>query len=161
MYGDKDSADDAPGSTSQGSLGFYTSLASENPKRPHISISRETQGASLDALDNGSAEVLADVNINLVTVAACLDTTPYETISGYGTKDATWTCDGAWTRPPVTPVCRQTYLTLAGDTCEKVATKFSLKPVDIYYANSYVNCYDLWVGTPMCKTIYQAFIKSN
>ena len=55
--------------------------------------------------------------------------------------------DGPY-QPPST--CKQTYYSLAGDTCEIIEDKFLLPAGAIKSANDFVTCNDIWTGTPIC-----------
>jgi hypothetical protein len=129
---------------------FYQGLAQEGSGHPHLSMSHQTQGPALDALDLGSAEALIDAGIKLITASQCLDLPAYETVGGYGVRDDTWTCD-SWTPPSSNPTCAQKYTAQDGDkTCSKIASKFGLSGADIYLANPSLNCDDVWAWTPVC-----------
>ncbi|CAG8625691.1 16356_t:CDS:2, partial [Acaulospora colombiana] len=144
-------SDDYSGDLSQSIYQFYQGLAAEGSGHPHMSMAHQTQAPALDALDLGSAEALIDAGIKLVTAAQCLDLPAYETVGGYGVRDSTWTCD-SYTPPSTSPTCTQTYTTKDGDkTCSKIASKFSgVSATDIYLANPFLNCADVWSGTPVC-----------
>ena len=149
---DAPSNDAAQGATGSSVYSFFQSLAAGGSSTRRLSQSSETSQAALDAMDQGSVEVLAMAGIKLVTVAQCLDISPYETVGTYGVRDASWTCDGAWTAPSTSTNCQQTYTTQAGEnTCTKIAAKFSgLSGADIYFANPSLNCQDIWQWTSVC-----------
>lgn len=133
-------------------------------------LSHETKSWSLEALGNGTAQILHDAGIKLVTVAECLDEDPYEIVTGhFGTRDATWTCDGVFVPTPVgslpsntasasdsgstsasqtvstlptttsTPTCDQTYISQASDNCDSIGTRFGLTGAQILAANPFVS----------------------
>lgn len=52
--------------------------------------------------------------------------------------------------PLPTPTCKETYISAEGDTCESIAHKYELSASDIYNANTFLNCGDIWTYTPVC-----------
>jgi hypothetical protein len=123
---------DSTGGTAQQSYNFYQGLANENPKRPHMTLSHETEPAGTDALHMGTVPLLANAGIQLQTVAQCLDTDPYEQVGGYGTRDSTWYCGGTWTPPSSgggggggSGTCVTTYTSVSGDTCTSIGSSVS------------------------------------
>ena len=156
------------GADEQGSVAFYNTLAAEGPNSKHLPLSHEVWEYSVDAALDHTVDALHNAKITLLTVADCLDTTPYETIGSYGVRDATWTCDDTWTLPtppptttpstttttppPTTPnpACKETYTSVAGDDCTKIEAKYNLTPGTLKTANAFVTCNDIWAGTPLC-----------
>lgn len=60
------------------------------------------------------------------------------------------------TMPPVAPTsapgsgtCWANYRSQPGDTCNSIATRFGITPQDVYNANTFLNCDDIWDGTPI------------
>lgn len=99
-----DSNDWADGTTGQQVYDFYRGFAREDPKTPHLTLSHETVLPEIEAIRNGTVEILASGGVTLVTVADCLDITDvYEVVGEPGERDETWTCEGTWpaTDPPI------------------------------------------------------------
>lgn len=146
---DVDSGDANAGATTEDSYQFYANLASQGTGHPHLTLSHETEANALDALDQGTINLLGSAGIKLVTVAQCLDTAAYETVGNYGVRDSTWNCDASWS--PSTPTCQQTYTASATDTtCTIIGAKFGLSGTDISLANPFLNCGSVWQWTPVC-----------
>ena len=146
---DADSGDANAGETAQDSYQFYQGLANQGSGHPHLTLSHETEPNAVDAVDMGTVGLLTSAGIKLVTVAECLDIAPYEVVGNYGVRDASWSCDGSWSPPA--PTCSQTYRATAADnTCSAIAAKFGLTPQAVYFANPFLDCENVWNGTPLC-----------
>lgn len=166
-----DDSGDSTGGSAQSSYNFYNNFANQGPGQPHMALSHETQAAAIGALRQGTVTRLNQAGIKLLTVAQCLDAEPYEYISGYGQRDSTWYCGGSWTpgttppptsttssppptsttsSPPPSGTCASTYRSAAGDTCTSIEQKFGLPAGSILASNSFLNCDDIWVNTPIC-----------
>ncbi|KAG8811703.1 hypothetical protein FRC17_002352, partial [Serendipita sp. 399] len=48
------------------------------------------------------------------------------------------------------PTCRETYTSVEKDTCDSIGTHYGLSGNDIYQANTFLNCNDIWPYTPIC-----------
>ncbi|CAG7850665.1 SubName: Full=Related to deacetylase {ECO:0000313/EMBL:CCA68305.1} [Serendipita indica DSM 11827] len=144
-----DSGDSTGGSTQQ-SINFYNTFANENPKRPHMALSHETEPSGYNAMYSGTVDNLASHGVQLVTVAQCLDTDAYIYVGGYQQRDSSWYCGGSWTPSPGGGTCVQTYTSKVGDTCASIESQFGLPSGSILAANSFLNCNDIWVNTPIC-----------
>lgn len=46
--------------------------------------------------------------------------------------------------------CKFTYWSQAGDTCRSIGLPWGYYDTDILAANSFLNCDDIWVNTPIC-----------
>lgn len=88
---------DSVGGTAQDSYNFYKTFAIDRPDYTGLTLSHETSDAGIQALRNGTVNVLANADINLLSVAQCVDMEPYEYFGGYQERDASWTCEGSWT----------------------------------------------------------------
>lgn len=137
--------------TVQWSTDFYHAQA-DNFNGAAMPLSHETYSWSVDALTGGTAAYIRSKNINLVTIAQCLDIEPYETVTGvYGTKDSSWTCDGPYVpMNPPTQTCAQTYTVPSATTCDAVASQFGITSSALQAANTFVGCSDIWAGTSLC-----------
>ena len=67
----------------------------------HLTLSHEVHNYSVQAAENGAVDALHEAGVTLLTVAECLDTTPYEIVGEPGVRDDTWTCEGPWKGAPV------------------------------------------------------------
>lgn len=54
------------------------------------------------------------------------------------------------TSPPPSGTCASTYTSVSGDTCATIGAKYGLTAGQIHEANSFLNCDDIWVWTPVC-----------
>lgn len=166
-----DDSGDSTGGSASDSYNFYQAFANAGPGQPHLTLSHETEPAGIGALQMGTVPLLANAGINLVTVAQCInDNNPYEYIGGYGQRDSTWTCSGTW-NPPTTstttsvtrtssttptstssaqPSCVSTYYSASGDTCVSIGSSWGISGDAILAANTFLNCNDIWTGTPIC-----------
>ncbi|KAG8809264.1 hypothetical protein FRC17_003523, partial [Serendipita sp. 399] len=50
----------------------------------------------------------------------------------------------------VVPRCQQTYTSVEKDTCSSIGTHFGVSGNDIYQANTFLDCNDIWPYTPIC-----------
>ena len=142
---------DSQGGNEQDSVQFYFNLANQPNTTPHLTLSHETlDWATRAALNDGTVDALANKGFPLLTVAQCTDLPAYDAIGGYGTPDSSWHCGGTWTPTPPKPACKSTYISKAGDTCVSIENQFNLQPNTILPANTFLNCNDIWVGTPIC-----------
>ena len=110
---------DSVGGTAQDSYNFYASFADSRPDYPALTLSHETQDAGIQALRNGTVNVLADAGIRLLSMAQCVDMEPYEYVSGYQERNALWTCEGSWTPFNFSTVTR----TLTSSTATRTVTR--------------------------------------
>ncbi|PVG02513.1 glycoside hydrolase/deacetylase [Serendipita vermifera] len=149
-----DDSGDSTGGSAQQSYNMYNGFANQGPGHPHMALSHETQQAGIDALRMGTVTRINQAGIRLVTVEQCLANNfpAYEYVGGYGTRDSTWDCYGPWSpgTPPNNGGCRTTYYSVAGDNCNTIGAKYGLTGTQIYNANTFLNCNDVWVGTPIC-----------
>lgn len=163
-----DDSGDSTGGSAQGSYNFYQAFANAGPGQPHLTLSHETEPSGIGALRMGTVPLLANAGIKLVTVAQCLDAEPYDYIGGYGTRDSSWYCGGTWNPTPTStttsisatstssststpvPSCVTTYYSVSGDTCVSIGSKYGLTDTAISQANTFINCSDIWSGTPVC-----------
>lgn len=156
----QDSDDIALHHTVQWSTDFYHAQA-DNYNGAAMPLSHETYSWSVGALTGGTAAYIRSKNINLVTIAQCIDVEPYETVTGvYGVKDSSWTCDGPYvpmnptttttTSSTAAPTCVSTYSSGAGDTCASIGAKYGLTAAQILAANTFLDCSNIWQYTPVC-----------
>jgi LysM repeat protein len=54
------------------------------------------------------------------------------------------------TQPNTPPVCVSQYWSVAGDNCNSMAQQFGVTPADIFAANSFLACDNVWPNTPIC-----------
>ncbi|PVF94640.1 hypothetical protein CPB86DRAFT_634144 [Serendipita vermifera] len=59
-------------------------------------------------------------------------------------------CIPYWAPASMIPICGARYISVQGDTCKTIANQYSIAPSFIMDANNFVNCDDIWVGTPIC-----------
>jgi len=67
-------------------------------------------------------------------------------------------CSNIWTWTPIcipdgpydAPTCKSTYVSVTGDTCSSIETKFNLVEGTIKAANSFLTCIDIWAHTQIC-----------
>jgi LysM repeat protein len=67
-------------------------------------------------------------------------------------------CSDIWTYTPIcipdgadnAPACKSTYVSVAGDTCSSIETKYDLVEGTIKQANEFLDCSDIWTYTPIC-----------
>ncbi|PVF94642.1 hypothetical protein CPB86DRAFT_634132 [Serendipita vermifera] len=73
-------------------------------------------------------------------------------------------CDNIWENTPICipylffitniPFCGARYISVQGDSCDSIASQYGLTSDEISSANSFLNCNDIWVGTPICITTF-------
>ncbi|KAG8752342.1 hypothetical protein FRC14_007124 [Serendipita sp. 396] len=75
-------------------------------------------------------------------------TRPTSTSTSTSTTRTTSTSSTTSSTP--VPTCVTTYVSRPNDTCATVESQFHLSTGAISAANSFVNCNDIWSGTPLC-----------
>ncbi|CAG7849383.1 SubName: Full=Uncharacterized protein {ECO:0000313/EMBL:CCA74762.1} [Serendipita indica DSM 11827] len=83
----------------------------------------------------------------------------------WSATNATWTPIPTWTAtnatttrrtssssaPSATPTtCWTTYISKPGDDCNSISEAFRITSSDVFDANTFLNCNDIWPGTPIC-----------
>ncbi|PVF93364.1 glycoside hydrolase/deacetylase, partial [Serendipita vermifera] len=78
----------------------------------------------------------------------CIPTPDSPTATGTGTTTATSSSSAA--TQSASAVCTSRYTARAGDTCASIGSQFGLTVHDVETANTFLNCNDIWVNTPIC-----------
>jgi LysM repeat protein len=93
-----------------------------------------------------AANAVLDCNNIWTDTPICIPDGPYvSTSSSTSPSSASDT-----TTPTPTPTCVSTYGSNDGDTCTSIEAQFGLVAGTIFAVNSFLDCNDIWTGTPIC-----------
>ncbi|THV08142.1 glycoside hydrolase/deacetylase [Dendrothele bispora CBS 962.96] len=105
----------------------------------------QTKGVTVEQLQAANSGVNCDtLMVNDVLNIPCTgSTTPATTVA---TSTTTSTGSQTTTTGTCTP---QTYTSVSGDTCASIGQKYGLTADQIFAANNFLNCNDIWAWTPV------------